>query len=423
MKLHLRATPDYDATLARLTDRGDDDLDRVAPAVTEILHAVRTRGDEALREYSLKYDGAVPAPFVYGPDEMARAPAALDPALTAVLRLSADRIRAFHERQVERGLRYTDDDGVSLGWRVRPLSRVGVYAPGGKARYPSSVLMSAIPAAVAGVGEVLLATPRPTAEILAAASIAGVARVFDMGGAQAVGALAYGTATVPRVDKIVGPGNLYVACAKKMVFGRVAIDGIAGPSEILVVADEGADPEVVAADLLSQAEHDEAAYPLLVATTEAVARRAMAALETQLAALPRRDIAEASVRSNGHAFVVGDLDEAARVVTALASEHLALLVRDPEAMFASVGAAGAAFLGDWTPEAAGDYLAGPSHVLPTGGAVRFSSPLGVYDFMVRTSVIRYDRASLEKHAGAIASFARAEGLEAHARAVEVRLRG
>ncbi len=283
--------------------------------------------------------------------------------------------------------------------------------------------MSAIPAAVAGVGEVLLATPRPTAEILAAASIAGVARVFDVGGAQAVGALAYGTATVPRVDKIVGPGNLYVACAKKMVFGRVAIDGIAGPSEILVVADEGADPEVVAADLLSQAEHDEAAYPLLVATTEAVARRAIAALETQLAALPRRDIAEASVRSNGHAFVVGDLDEAARVVTALASEHLALLVRDPEAMLARVGAAGAAFLGDWTPEAAGDYLAGPSHVLPTGGAVRFSSPLGVYDFMVRTSVIRYDRASLEKHAGAIASFARAEGLEAHARAVEVRLRG
>ncbi len=423
MKLHLRATPDYDATLARLTDRGDDDLDRVTPAVTEILHAVRTRGDEALREYSLKYDGAVPAPFVYGPDEMARALATLDPALVAVLRLSADRIRAFHERQVERGLRYTDDDGVSLGWRVRPLSRVGVYAPGGKARYPSSVLMSAIPAAVAGVGEVLLATPRPTAEILAAASIAGVARVFDMGGAQAVGALAYGTATVPRVDKIVGPGNLYVACAKKMVFGRVAIDGIAGPSEILVVADEGADPEVVAADLLSQAEHDEAAYPLLVATTEDVARRALAALETQLAALPRRDIAEASVRSNGHAFVVGDLDEAARVVTALASEHLALLVRDPEAMLTRVGAAGAAFLGDWTPEAAGDYLAGPSHVLPTGGAVRFSSPLGVYDFMVRTSVIRYDRASLEKHAGAIASFARAEGLEAHARAVEVRLRG
>lgn len=423
MQLHLRATASYDAALARLTDRGDDDLDRVAPAVSEILHAVRTRGDEALREYSLRYDGAVPSPFAYGPDELAAALAALDPSLAEVLRFSAGRIRAYHERQVEAGLRYTDDDGVGLGWRVRPLSRVGVYAPGGKARYPSSVLMSAIPAAVAGVGEVLLATPRPTAEILAAASIAGVSRVFDMGGAQAIGALAYGTALVPRVDKIVGPGNLYVACAKKLVFGRVAIDGIAGPSEILVVADEGADPEVVAADLLSQAEHDEAAYPLLVATSEAVARRALDALERQLAALPRRAIAEASVRANGHAFVVGDLDEAARVVTALASEHLALLVRDPEALLAKVGAAGAAFLGDFTPEAAGDYLAGPSHVLPTGGAVRFSSPLGVYDFVVRTSVIRYDRDSLGRHGAAIAAFARAEGLEAHARAVEVRLRG
>ena len=423
MKLHLRGTPDYTAALAHLTDRGDDDLDRVTPAVAEILHAVRTRGDAALEEYSLKYDGAVPAPFAYGPAEMAAALAGLDPALAEVLRVAARRIRAYHEKQVEPGLRYTDEDGVGLGWRVRPLARVGVYAPGGKARYPSSVLMSAIPAAVAGVGEVLLATPRPTAEILAAAAIAGVSRVFDMGGAQAIGALAYGTARVPRVDKIVGPGNIYVACAKKLVFGRVAIDGIAGPSEILVVADEGADPEVVAADLLSQAEHDEAAYPLLVATTAAVAERALAALRAQLAALPRRAIAEASVTANGHAFVVGDLGEAARVVTALASEHLALLVRDPEALLASVGAAGAAFLGDWTPEAAGDYLAGPSHVLPTGGAVRFSSPLGVYDFVVRTSVIRYDRASLARHGQAIMDFARAEGLEAHARAVEVRLRG
>jgi histidinol dehydrogenase len=423
MKLHLRGTRSYTETLARLTDRGDEDLDRVTPAVTEILHAVRARGDAALQEYSLKYDGAVPSPFAYGHEEMARALSGLDPSLAEVLRLSAKRIRAYHERQRESGLRYTDEDGVSLGWRVRALSRVGVYAPGGKARYPSSVLMSAIPAAVAGVGEVLLATPRPTAEILAAASLSGVSRVFDMGGAQAIGALAYGTASVPRVDKIVGPGNLYVACAKKLVYGRVAIDGIAGPSEILVVADEGADPAVVAADLLSQAEHDEAAYPLLVTTTEAVAMRALEALRHQLTSLPRRAIAEASVMSNGHAFVVGDLEEAARVVTALASEHLALLVRDPEAMLSSVGAAGAAFLGDWTPEAAGDYLAGPSHVLPTGGAVRFSSPLGVYDFLVRTSVIRYDEASIRRHGKAIMDFARAEGLEAHARAVEVRLRG
>ncbi len=422
MKLHLRDTAGYDDALQRLSDRGDDDLDAVAPVVQAILHAVRTRGDEALREYADLYDGGAPATMEHGPEALAAAVAQVEPGLVAVLRTAAERIRAYHQRQCDVDVRYTDGDGVSLGWRLRPIARAGVYAPGGKARYPSSVLMSAVPAAVAGVREVIVATPRPTPEILAAAHIAGVSRVFDVGGAQAIAAMAYGTATVPRVDKIVGPGNLYVACAKKLVFGRVAIDGIAGPSEILVVADDGADPEVVAADLLSQAEHDEAAYPLLVTTSAEAAHRALAALEAQLATLPRRGIAEVSVREHGHVFVAGDLDEAARVVSLLASEHLALLVRDPESMLRAVGAAGAAFLGDFTPEAAGDYLAGPSHVLPTGGAVRFSSPLGVHDFVVRTSVIRYDRASLERHAPAITAFARAEGLEAHARAVEVRLR-
>jgi histidinol dehydrogenase len=309
---------------------------------------------------------------------------------------------------------------VELGWRVRPLASAGIYAPGGKARYPSSVLMSAIPARVAGVGTVVVTTPRPTDEVLGAAALAGVDRVYDLGGAVAIAALAFGTESVRPVDKVVGAGNLYVTCAKKMVYGRVAIDGLAGPSEILVVADDQADPRVVAADLLSQAEHDEAAYPLLVVLSRAMGERVVAALYDQLANLPRRAIAERSVRDHGAAFVVGDLAEAARVATVIAAEHLALLVREPAALLENIGAAGAAFLGDYTPEAAGDYLAGPSHVLPTGGAVRFASPLGVYDFQVRTSVMRYTPEALARHADTIVSLARLEGLEAHARAVLVR---
>jgi histidinol dehydrogenase len=420
MRIFQQSNPEYEAFLHRLAHRGDEDLARVEPAVRDILSAIATRGDEALFEFAQRFDGQRPERLVYTADDCQRALQRVDPSLAHVLQTSVHRVRAFHEHQREVSYRYTDSDGVSLGWRVRPLERVGVYAPGGKARYPSSVIMSAVPARVAGVKEVFLATPKPTDELLAAAALSGVTRVFDMGGAQAIGALAYGTQTVPQVDKIVGPGNLYVACAKKLVFGRVAIDGIAGPSEILVVADDGSDPRVVAADLLSQAEHDEEAYPLLVTLSRAHAEAVMAEIATQLATLPRKAIAEISVRNHGYAFVVDDLEEAARVATVLASEHLALLVRDPEALAERVGAAGAIFLGDHTPEAAGDYLAGPSHVLPTGGAVRFSSPLGVYDFTVRTSMIRYDAASIAKHSAMIATFARAEGLEAHARAVEVR---
>ncbi len=423
MNIVEQGTPAYEATLQGLMFRGDADLDRVEPAVREILSAVRREGDAALASLALRLDGAVPTQWVYGPEDCARALASLAPREVRALTLAARRIREFHQRQKEPDKRFTDGDGVHLGWRVRPLARVGVYAPGGKARYPSSVLMAAIPAGVAGVGEVLLATPKPTPEVLAAAFLAGVHRVFDIGGAQAIAALAYGTHTVPRVDKIVGPGNIYVACAKKLVFGRVAIDGIAGPSEILVVADDASDPTVVAADLLSQAEHDEDAYPLLITVSRAHAERVSNEVGIRLAALPRRAIAEASVRAHGVVFVVRDLTEAARVADALAVEHLALLVRDPEALLREIPAAGAVFLGDHTPEAAGDYLAGPSHVLPTGGAVRFSSPLGVYDFVVRTSVIRYTREALAMHAEAITILARMEGLEAHARAVEVRLEG
>jgi histidinol dehydrogenase len=300
-----------------------------------------------------------------------------------------------------------------------------VYAPGGKARYPSSVLMSAIPAAVAGVGEIVLATPLSgdagDDALLAAAHLSGVTAILDAGGAQAIAALAYGTASVPRVDKIVGPGNLYVACAKRLVFGAVSIDAIAGPSEILVVADESADARVVAADLLSQAEHDEAAYPLLVARSEAFAERVRAALVDQLATLPRRAIAEASLRANGHAFVTADRTRMGALADRIAAEHLSLHVAEPRLLLNEIRCAGAAFLGPLTPEAAGDYLAGPSHVLPTGGSVRFGSPLGVYDFLTRTSLIEYTRPSLRNHAKFITDFARLEGLEAHARAVEIRL--
>jgi histidinol dehydrogenase len=312
---------------------------------------------------------------------------------------------------------------VKLGMRVRPLSRVGVYAPGGKARYPSSVLMAAVPARVAGVKDIVLATPAPNDLLLAAAHLSGVTAILDAGGAQAIAALAYGTETVPKVDKIVGPGNVYVACAKRLVFGEVGIDGIAGPSEILVICDETANAEWVAADLLSQAEHDEAAYPLCITTSRELAERIAVEVEAQLASLPRKDIATASVRANGAILVARSRDSMAELADRIGPEHLAIHAREPGELFERIGAAGAAFVGPDTPEAAGDYLAGPSHVLPTGGAVRYGSPLGVYDFVARTSYIEYAPAALDEHAEAIAALARAEGLEGHARATEIRVSG
>lgn len=417
--IHDRGTDAYDRALAALAHRGDADLERVEPAVREILRAVKERGDDAVLELTEKFEQRRPEGVVV-PDEVWRAEAAKAPAeVREALAAAADRVRRYHEHQREPGFVY-EEDGVRLGQRVRPVKAAGVYAPGGKARYPSSVLMTAVPASVAGVPRIVLATPRPTPEVLAAAEISGVTEVIDAGGAQAIGALAYGTATVRRVDKIVGPGNIYVACAKRLVFGLVDIDGIAGPSEILVVADDEADPEVVAADLLSQAEHDEDAYALLVTLSQAQAEAVRAAVERQLAELPRRAVAEASVRDHAACFVAGDLEEAARVADALAAEHLSLQVREPEALLEHIGAAGAAFLGDHTPEAAGDYAAGPSHVLPTGGAARFTSPLGVYDFVVRTSLIRYQPEAIAAQADLLESLARLEGLEAHARAVAIR---
>lgn len=414
-----RGTREYDESLAALGRRGDSDLERVEPEVRAILSAVRERQDEALRELTRRFEAREQSQLLLGPDAIregaAQAPAQVRDNLAA----AAERIRRYHEHQREPGFRY-EEEGVTLGLRVRAVRAAGVYAPGGKARYPSSVLMAAIPAAVAGVQRIVLATPRPTPEIFAAAQLAGVHEILDAGGAQAIAALAYGTQSVRRVDKIVGPGNIYVACAKRLVFGVVDIDSIAGPSEILVVADEGADPRVVAADLLSQAEHDEDAYALLITLSLAQAQAVQREVEAQLSRLPRREIAEASIRNNARAFVVRDLDEAARVADELAAEHLSLQVRAPDALAERIGAAGAIFLGDHTPEAAGDYAAGPSHVLPTGGAARFASPLGVWDFVTRTSLVGYTKAAIVAQTKLLTELARLEGLEAHARAVEVR---
>lgn len=419
LTIHVRETASYDLALEALVRRGDADLARVESEVRAILDRVRGGGDDAVREFAARFEGRKPERLVWTRDAIVEGARAFSEEGRRMLERAAERIRRFHERQTEAGFRY-EEDGIVLGQRVRPIRAVGVYAPGGKARYPSSVLMTAVPAAVAGVPRIVLATPRPTPEILAAAAVAGVHELYDAGGAQAIAALAYGTQSLAAVHKIVGPGNLYVACAKRLVFGVVDIDGIAGPSEILVVADDEAAPEVVAADLLSQAEHDEDAYPLLVTLSETQAHAVARELERQLDRLPRRSVAEASVRAHGICFVVGDLAEAARVADLLAVEHLSLQVRDPEALFARIGAAGAVFLGDHTPEAAGDYAAGPSHVLPTGGAARFGSPLGVYDFVVRSSIVAYSKSAIEAQRSLLAGLARMEGLEAHARAVEAR---
>lgn len=407
----------YAGTVLSLSRRGDADLDRVEPAVREILGRVREGGDAAIRECAKRFESRVVGDIVLG-DWRERA-ARVTADVRALLVQADARIRSYHKHQVDDGFEY-EDQGVQLGQRIRPLASVGVYAPGGKASYPSSVLMCASVASVAGVERIVLATPNPSDIVLAAAEIAGVHEVIDAGGAQAVGALAYGTESVVAVDKIVGPGNIYVACAKRLVYGRVDIDSIAGPSEILVVADDAADPAIVAADLLSQAEHDEAAYALLITLSRAQADAVAAALETQLAALPRNEIARASLEAHGVCLVVGSRQEAARVADLLAAEHLALAVEAPREMLKSIGAAGAVFLGYHTPEAAGDYAAGPSHVLPTGGSARFASPLGVYDFMVRTSLIEYSKAALEAQGDLLEGLARLEGLEAHAQAVAKR---
>jgi histidinol dehydrogenase len=416
--------PSFAATLERLSGRGEVDFEKVEGAVRAILADVRARGDEAVRAYVERFERRSPALLFRRDYGGAEALARLAPNVRGVLERAADRIARFHEHQRDAGFRY-EEGGITLGTRTQAVEAAAIYAPGGKARYPSSVLMAAVPARIAGVREILLVTPLAGDAdddlVLAAAHLAGVTAVVDAGGAQGIAAVAYGTATIPRVDKIVGPGNIYVATAKRLVFGAVSIDSIAGPSEILVLADETADPRVVAADLLSQAEHDEAAYPLLACTSQAIAEAVRAEVEAQLASLPRRAIAEASVRGQGCALVVGDADGLVAVANRLAAEHLSIQTAAAHELAGRVLRAGAIFVGHATPEAAGDYFAGPSHVLPTGGAVRFGSPLGVYDFVTRSSIVAYDAPSLRAQADDITTFARLEGLEAHARAVDVRV--
>jgi histidinol dehydrogenase len=420
LPLHTEGSSTFDAAVARLASRGADDLEAVAPAVRDILARVRREGDAGVLACIASFEKRTPARLVQHEFDGAGALARLDPAVRAALELAADRIRRYHERQRLAGFEY-EEEGVTLGMRVRPLARVGVYAPGGKARYPSSVLMTAIPAQVAGVKDIVLATPNPDDSLLAAAHLAGVSSILDAGGAHAIAALAYGTASLPRVDKIVGPGNAYVACAKRLVYGDVDIDSIAGPSEILAVADETADPALVAADLLSQAEHDEAAYAILLTTSATLADEVNRLIPVLLAALTRGEIIKAALTSNGVALVVPDRARLLTLASSIGAEHVSIHMADPMAAAAAISVAGALLVGASTPVAAGDYLAGPSHVLPTGGGARFGSPLGVYDFVARTSLIRYSAAAIAQQGPSIVALARAEGLDAHARAVEIRL--
>ena len=402
--------------------RAEQDVEEVVDA---IIADVRARGDAALRDYALRFDGARLEELEVSAQEMDQALADADPYFLDTLRMAAANIEAFHRRQLRDSFVMTEQDGVILGQKYTPVERAGVYVPGGTAAYPSTVLMDVIPARVAGVPEIVMTTPagrdgRVDPAILAAASVAGVTRIFKAGGAQAVAALAYGTESVPAVDKIVGPGNIYVATAKRKVYGKVGIDMIAGPSEILVLADGGCSPAWVAADLLSQAEHDRLASPVLVTDSEALALAVQAEVEAQLDALPRRDIARASVETGGKIILCGSLDQAVDVCNIIAPEHLELCVEDPFALLGRIKNAGSIFLGRNVPEALGDYFAGPNHTLPTSGTARFSSPLGVDDFIKRSSFIYYTREALGKVKDRIAGFAEAEGLHAHARSVTIR---
>lgn len=402
--------------------RAEQDVEEVVDA---IIADVRARGDAALRDYALRFDGARLEELEVSAQEMDQALADADPYFLDTLRMAAANIEAFHRRQLRDNFVMTEQDGVILGQKYTPVERAGVYVPGGTAAYPSTVLMDVIPARVAGVPEIVMTTPagrdgRVDPAILAAASVAGVTRIFKAGGAQAVAALAYGTESVPAVDKIVGPGNIYVATAKRKVYGKVGIDMIAGPSEILVLADGGCNPAWVAADLLSQAEHDRLASPVLVTDSEALALAVQAEVEAQLDALPRRDIARASVETGGKIILCGSLDQAVDVCNIIAPEHLELCVEDPFALLGRIKNAGSIFLGRNVPEALGDYFAGPNHTLPTSGTARFSSPLGVDDFVKRSSFIYYTREALGRVKDRIAGFAEAEGLHAHARSVTIR---
>jgi histidinol dehydrogenase len=413
--------PDYQQRLDGLARRTSALPAPIEAAARAVIEEVRARGDQAVIDLTRRFENRALTSLEIPRETWAAEARRTDPAVRAALERAAARIRAFHERErehVSRSFEY-EADGVRLGSQVTALGRVGLYVPGGTARYPSTVLMTALPARVAGVAEVVMATPGPSPETLAAAEVAGVDRVFAIGGAQAIAALAYGTASVPRVDKIVGPGNAYVTAAKRLVYGDVGIDFLAGPTEVAIAADTSADPAWVAADLLAQAEHDPLSVPLLVAVGRPIAERIVAEVDRQLQSLPRRAIAEQALREQGLAVVVGDPEAAVALINQVAPEHAGLALAEARGLAARV-TAGAVFIGHYASEAVGDYFAGPSHVLPTGGSARFSSPLGVGDFLKRTSTIEYTAAALATQVDDIVRLAQVEGLEAHGRAVAAR---
>lgn len=399
----------------------------VFKTVAEIIENVRKNGERAVREYTAKFDGAVLDSLEVTREEWDEAVKLVEPEFIDVLEKAAENIKKYHSRQIKSGYEIREENGVVLGQKYTPLARAGLYIPGGTAAYPSSVLMNCIPAKLAGVGEIIMATPPDKAgcvnpAILAAAKIAGIDRVLKCGGAQAVAALAYGTETIPQVDKIVGPGNVFVAEAKRQVYGAVDIDMIAGPSEILVISDEKSDPVVLAADMLSQAEHDKLAAAVLITTSEDLARRVSQQLEEQLEELPREEIARASIENNGKIIIAESIDAAIEVSNRIAPEHLELCVDEPFAYLDKIVNAGSIFLGRSCPEPLGDYLAGTNHTLPTGGRARFSSPLSVDDFVKKSSYTYYPEEALNAICDKVAYFARKEGLDAHARSATIRKR-
>jgi histidinol dehydrogenase len=416
------SSPDFQRRLDTLCNRSSGLGAEVEAAARETIAKVRAGGDAAVRALTAQFDKRQLDALELPAAEWDQLASRVAPDVRAALEHAARRVRTFHER--ERHASYEiSEEGIRVGSRVDPLARIGIYVPGGKARYPSTVIMTAVPARVAGVREIMMTTPGPSPETLAAARLAGVDRVFLNGGAQAIAAMAYGTESVPRVDKIVGPGNAYVAAAKRLVFGDVGIDSIAGPTEVVIAAEDGVDPRWIAADLLAQAEHDEMAVPFLIARGKAFADAVAAAVAVQLAELPRRAIATRSLADHGAIFVVESDEEIVHLMNRLAPEHAELALRDARALSSQITTAGALFLGAHTPEPVGDYIAGPSHVLPTGGSARFASPLGVSDFIKRTSIIEYDATALAAQAGDIDRLTAVEDLHGHGRAVTIRTKG
>ncbi len=417
---------DFSSNFNEILERGETDNREAEKIVSEIMEAIRSKGDSALLEYTARFDRfeTTADGIKVSDEEMEKALKSIEPDVKNALEVAAKRIKTFHAKQKEETWTSEDEKGVVLGQLVRPLEKVGIYVPGGKAAYPSSVLMNAIPARVAGVSKIIMVVPTPDGEmnahLLAAAKIAGVDEIYRIGGAQAVAALAYGTETVPKVDKIVGPGNIFVATAKKLAFGIVDIDMIAGPSEVLVISDGSGVPSHIAADMLAQAEHDEMAASILITTSKEFGLKVSAEIDRQVDRLKRRNIAKSSIDNRGAIIVTKDLDRAFELSNQVAPEHLELAIESPEEKLDKVKNAGAIFMGHFTPEALGDYIAGPNHVLPTGGSARFFSPLGTYDFIKRSSIISFTESAFAKHGKNAEIIADIEGLEAHGNTIRIR---